>query len=97
MIKDLIQWPNAKDGVQMHTKVMKTGNSRGILIPSPFLKACNIEDTVDINLLEGKLIITAIALPRSGWDESFKAMYTASDDKLFLGLQPDENSVDWTW
>lgn len=81
----------------MHAQVIRIGNSRGIRIPAALLKACNIEDEVDIELSEGKLVITPVAIPRAGWDASFQAMRAAEEDQPYLDLPPDEDSEDWTW
>jgi len=81
----------------MHAQVIRIGNSRGIRIPAALLKACCIEDEVDIELTDGKLVITPISTPRHGWDESFKAMHAADEDQPYLDFPPDEDSEDWTW
>ncbi len=52
----------------MLTTMRQIGNSRGVLIPAAFLASCNIEDAVDMQLKNGKIIITpVISKPRVGW------------------------------
>jgi antitoxin MazE len=52
----------------MLTSVRQIGNSRGILIPATFLASCHIEDQVDMQLQDGRIVITPVKRqPRSGW------------------------------
>lgn len=81
----------------MHAQLIRIGNSKGIRIPVALLKACRIENEVDIEVAEGKLIITPISAPREGWNEAFIAMHAAEEDTLYLDDLTDEESEDWTW
>lgn len=81
----------------MQAHLIRIGNSKGIRIPAALLKACRIENEVDIEVAEGKLIITPISAPREGWNEAFIAMNAADEDTLYLEELPDEESEDWTW
>ena len=78
----------------MRTSIRKIGNSRGILIPSAFLKDCGIGDQVDI-LMEGKaLLIRPVREPRAGWFEGYNSEFDVEP----LGELPvDEDDGDWTW
>jgi antitoxin MazE len=78
----------------MRINIRKIGNSRGILIPSAFLRDCGIGDHVDI-LMEGKaLIIRPIHEPRAGWFEAFNP---EMDVEPLGELPVDEGDGDWTW
>lgn len=81
----------------MHAQVIRIGNSKGIRIPAALLKACRIEEEVDIELTDGKLVITPITSPRQGWDDSFVAMHAADEDEPYLAELPDDDIEDWTW
>jgi antitoxin MazE len=52
----------------MQTTIRQIGNSRGLLIPSAFLASCAIEDSVDMQLLDGQIVIRPWKKqPREGW------------------------------
>ena len=52
----------------MQTTIRQIGNSRGLLIPAAFLASCAIEDSVDMQLLDGQIVIRPWKKqPREGW------------------------------
>ncbi len=54
----------------MEAKIIKIGNSKGIIIPAKFLKLIGLEDRVTIAIENDKMIITATkSKPREGWEE----------------------------
>lgn len=66
----------------MKTNVVRIGNSRGIRIPKKLLEECRLEDTVELEAHKDYLVVRSISKPRSGWDESFRAMAEHGDDAL---------------
>lgn len=64
----------------MVTKLRKVGNSRGIILPAPFLSALNLDQEVEIRLEEGRIILEAPATSRAGW---------------FSGYIPDQDAPVW--
>ncbi len=81
----------------MLSKVIKVGNSKGIRIPSVFLKKCNIEDQVDIEVKGNTIIIKPFQNPRVGWDEAMKIMHNNGDDNLIMDSNIDAEMDDWEW
>lgn len=81
----------------MLTDVVKIGNSRGIRIPAVILKECQIADKVEMEVLDGKIIIAPISRPRKNWSEQFKEMRKKGDDKLLIDDTLDANLEDWKW
>ncbi len=81
----------------MITKIIQIGNSKGIRIPSQVLQELNIENQVELIVGEKKdeIILKPINKTREGWEESFKKMRTANDDKLVIDDSLDLN--DWEW
>ena len=50
--------------------VVQIGNSKGIRIPKAILKQCQIEDQVDLEVEDGKIILEARKkTPRKGWEK----------------------------
>jgi len=83
----------------MKTKVIKIGNSRGVRLPKPFLAQCGIEDEIEINIENKKIIINSSSIPREGWDIHFQTMRENKDDTLFISdsLQNEFDKDDWEW
>ena len=64
------------------TKIVRIGNSQGIRIPKSVLHQCHLDGPVEIDVQGNQLVVRSASRPRSGWDESFRAMYQADDDRL---------------
>ncbi len=85
----------------MHTtRIVKIGNSRGIRIPKPFLDQLGLENEVEMSVEDAELVIRPVRAPRFGWDNRFREMAAAGDDRLL-----DEESLslgewdetEWEW
>jgi antitoxin MazE len=76
----------------MKTTLRRIGNSRGVLIPASFLKECNMTDTVEIDLVDNRIVITAVSAPRQGW------FPTAVNDASELeSIRIDDDAPEWEW
>lgn len=78
----------------MRTSLRKVGNSRGIIIPSTLLAACEMGDEVEIRLEGKNLLICPVKAPREGW---FKNYQPEKDEEPFVSLPPDEGDEQWVW
>ena len=92
-------WQN-KFMEKFSAKLVKVGNSRGIILPKKMLDAIGVED----DLLEIELTGDAISIKpkrsnvRKGWEKAFKKMHTAGDDKPIIpDFFKDEKLTDWEW
>jgi antitoxin MazE len=81
----------------MRADIVRIGNSKGIRIPAAILRECSMEYGVDLQVKEGKVILTPLKEPRTGWDEAFRDMHEAGKDKQLLAGLPEEEMEDWTW
>lgn len=80
----------------MQLEVVQIGNSRGIRIPKTILEQCQIEDQVELEVEDGKIILEARKkTPRKGWDKAFKSMATNQDDSLLIDDGIDVEMGDW--
>lgn len=77
----------------MITKLRKVGNSRGVILPAPFLAALKLEGEVEMRLVDGQIILEAPVQPRQGW---FKG-YEAQKDEEAWGELADLDTEDWEW
>jgi len=85
----------------MKTRIVKIGNSQGVRIPKPLIEQSGLEDEVVI-LVEGNtLVIKSARSPRENWEEAFKAMSEAEDDRLlddeYLNQMSNWDGKDWEW
>lgn len=73
----------------MQTILRQIGNSRGVLIPAAFLASCQIEDQVDMQLMDGHIVIKPVQRAlRNGWFVDAPATNEAADSE-------NAESVDW--
>lgn len=80
----------------MQTSLRKIGNSRGILIPSALLAACEIGDTVEMRVENNRIIIEPIAPQhRQGWFTDYQAEQDA--DVLADLNETTIEQDDWQW
>ena len=84
----------------LKANIIRIGNSRGIRIPKVALDACRLKGAVNLEVKEGRLIVTPQKRPRQGWAEAFRRLAAAGDDKLLdAGSLPatefDKNEWEW--
>ena len=77
----------------MQLKVVKIGNSKGIRLPKAVLKEYAIEDSVELLMKPGAIVLKPVKLARQGWQEAFERMHDAQDDELLIDDLLDEE--DW--
>jgi len=80
----------------MEISVIKIGNSKGIRLSKTLLDKYNIQDTVEVILEKGQIVIKPISRPRKGWEKAFKKMAENGDDRLLINdVFDDENLEEW--
>jgi antitoxin MazE len=82
----------------MKLRLVAIGNSRGLRIPKAILEQCRLENEVELEIEAGRLVIKPVkSVPRQGWDEAFKKMGKAGEDRLLVDDRLDLDSADWEW
>lgn len=82
----------------MQTAIIKIGNSKGVRLPKTILEQCGITDSVEMEVLEGEIILKPTrTVPRQGWREQFTAMAANGDDTLAISDTLDLDQGDWEW
>ena len=82
----------------MKTKIIAIGNSQGIRIPKAIIEQCEFNSSVEMNVVDGSLVLTPIKNIREGWAESFQAMAANGDDELLIDdAIPTVEDEDWEW
>ncbi len=80
----------------MEVSVIKIGNSTGIRLSKTLLDKYNIQDTVEVILEKGQIVIKPLSRPRKGWEKAFKKMAENGDDRLLINdVFDDENLEEW--
>jgi antitoxin MazE len=82
----------------METNIINVGNSKGIIIPAKLLKMIGLGNVVNVDIEEGKLIISPANKPREGWEDILKNEIEKNGPAKSLAPDffEDENE-DWTW
>ena len=79
-------------------KIVRIGNSRGLRIPKVLLEEAGLTDRVELRAEPGKLTVSAVRSPRSGWTEAAREAHVAGDDRLLNPpFQTDFDESDWRW
>ncbi|MBU2584955.1 MAG: AbrB/MazE/SpoVT family DNA-binding domain-containing protein [Bacteroidetes bacterium] len=85
----------------MKTKVVKIGNSRGIRIPKSLIDESGLTSDVELEVIDGQIIIKSISQNRGSWDSAFKRMAKNKDDILLdsdtLAQQSMWDKEEWEW
>lgn len=85
----------------MKTKVVKIGNSRGIRIPKSVIDESGLKSEVELEVINGQIIIKSLSQNRDSWDSAFKKMAKNRDDILLDSSTSTEQSTwdkeEWEW
>jgi len=68
----------------MIIKVIKIGNSKGIILPKVILSKYDIKNQLVITLGEGGFTLKPINKPRAGWAEASKKISKLGEDELLI-------------
>ena len=84
----------------MKIKLTKIGNSQGIIIPKTIIDQLAIENRINLEIEDGRLIITPVSdNPREGWEQAIESVGGIEDDELLMGdyLEHRWDEEEWTW
>ena len=82
----------------MNTHLVNIGNSKGIILPSKLRKKCHIEDEIEYEVKNNKIIISGVQKQvRKGWRDKLLKL-KAHEDKTpaFMGDIINDADEDWT-
>ncbi len=81
----------------MDVSLISIGNSKGIRLSKTLIEKYNIQDTIELILEKGYIILKPKTSSRKGWEKSFKKMHKNGDDKsLIADVFDDENFEEWS-
>jgi antitoxin MazE len=86
----------------MNTRLIRVGNSQGIVLPKKLLQQYHLVGEVDLQPTPEGLLITPVVRPvRQGWDERFEAALAAEpapEGELLEGFADAAFEDDeWQW
>jgi antitoxin MazE len=84
--------------VPIRANLVRIGNSRGIRIPKSLIDECHLEDTVELSVVDGSLVVRPAPRARQGWEAAFERMAEMGEGQL---LDPEIlnefDSSEWEW
>ncbi len=77
----------------MQTSIVRIGNSRGIRLPKAIIEQCGFQETVELEVRDGALILRPVSNPREGWEAALAELVGRGDELL----DPDaiSNPTEW--
>lgn len=86
----------------MHTRLIRVGNSQGIVLPKKLLQQYHLTGAVDLRPTpEGLLIAPIIKPARQGWEEQMQVAQAAGQEpegELLEGFaDSDFEESEWQW
>ena len=80
----------------MDIALISIGNSKGIRLSKTILEKYNIQDSIELILEKGFIILKPKTSARKGWEKSFKKLHENGDDnQLMADVFNDENFEEW--
>ena len=84
--------------ITVKTELVRIGNSRGVRIPKPLIEECGLGDIVELRVVNQRIVVSPVRVPRAGWDEAFLKAGPSTDDELLLDLPDNEfDREEWHW
>lgn len=82
------------------TRLIKVGNSKGVILPKKALEQLGIDDNgIQVKVSDEAIVLTPVRKHvRKGWSKAFKKMHKDGDDKSPIpDLFDNEPMKDWKW
>lgn len=84
----------------MEANIIKIGNSKGIIVPANIIKMLGLEDSVQLELENEKLILrpSKKKKTREGWEESIKSEINKNGqpERSLPDFYEEEDLHEWT-
>ena len=66
----------------MLVTLVRIGNSRGVRLPKAVIEQAGLEEEIDREVKDGKVILSSARKARAGWDAVARACREAEQDEL---------------
>ena len=67
----------------MQANLISIGNSKGIILPAPLLKALGITERLSLEIEQDALLLSPVP-SRAAWEPAFEEMAALGDDQLLM-------------
>lgn len=85
----------------MLTRLIRVGNSQGIVLPKTLLRQYHLSGSVDLRPTPEGLLITPVVQPaRQGWEAQMQAAQAAGQEpegELLEGFSDAFEDTEWQW
>ena len=82
----------------MVSKLIKIGNSQGVMLPKTLIEEVGLKGPVDIKVENNTIVIKALEkTARLGWSEAFTKMSKMKDDASFSEFNNSFDNEEWEW
>ncbi len=85
----------------MRTKIVRVGNSQGIILNKSLLLQYGLKEEVEIHPQQEGLLITPVSKPaREGWDQQFKTAIAQGhipEPEILEGFSNEFDQDEWQW
>ena len=82
----------------IRTKLVPIGNSRGIRLPAALLATIGATTELDLDLVDGTLVLRPVRAVREGWEQAFAEMAETGEDQLLDDYFPNSfDESEWQW
>jgi len=66
----------------MLVNLVRIGNSKGVRLPKAVIKQAGLTDEIDLEVRDGKVILSPARQPRIDWEVAAQACHEADEDTL---------------
>ena len=78
----------------MHISVITIGTSKGIRLSKTLIEKYNIQDKLELILEKDRIILKPARAPRKGWENAFRKMHEAGDDRQLIADVLEDGSLE---
>lgn len=80
----------------MEISLISIGNSKGIRLPKALIEQYGLQDSIELILEKGFIILRPRKKIREGWEKAFSKMHEQGDDKLLIDdVFNEEDFEEW--
>lgn len=83
--------------ITMKARLVRIGNSRGVRLPKAVIDQVGLGDDIELRVEDNRVVITAAAPPRTGWEEAAKRLAAGADGPLDVTPPTRFDEDEWRW
>lgn len=66
----------------MQARLVQIGNSKGVRLPKAVIEQAGLREEIDLEVKDGKVILSSAREPRAGWEMAARACHEAGHADL---------------